>query len=126
MRYFAVVCGSAKTSHIWFFRSWVAFEYPIILVNIVQPVSQRIVQFLTLSKPQPEDENERKKLINEIKASGPVLKLVDQIIKDKIEHLEFHLESLIGRPYELACNVKTISELKKLTALFEVTHNDNT
>ena len=71
------------------------------------------------------DKNERTKLINEIKCSGPALKLVDQIIKEKIKHFEDSLHSQIGEPYGLAASVKTISELQKLTRLFEETQDDN-
>ena len=71
------------------------------------------------------DENERTRLVNEIRASGPALRLVDQIIKDKISHFEQSLDGLIGDPYALAASVKTVSELRKLTQLFKETQDDN-
>lgn len=70
------------------------------------------------------DENERKKLINEIKASGPALKLVHQILQDKIRHIEGSLITNINEPYLLAANVLVIAELKKLTQLFEETTDE--
>ena len=35
-----------------------------------------------------ENDNERKKLVNEIKASGPVLRLIEQIIQEKVNHID--------------------------------------
>lgn len=72
------------------------------------------------------DANERTKLINEIKCSGPALKIVDQIIKERIDYLEGSLDQLLEQPYNLAASVKTISELRKLTQLFKETHNNDT
>jgi hypothetical protein len=70
------------------------------------------------------DENERKRLVNEIKAAGPVLRLVEQLINDRIASLEGQLITSVEAPYTLAALVTTISELKKLTYLFEETTND--
>lgn len=70
------------------------------------------------------DDNERTKLINEIKASGPALRLVDQILKEKILHLEATLDKILNEPYLLAANVKVITEFRKLTQLFEETKDD--
>ena len=67
------------------------------------------------------DENARTRLVNEIKASGPVLKLIDQIITDRINYFECTLETKIASPYELAAHVHTIAELRKLTKLFKDT-----
>ena len=72
-----------------------------------------------------QDENDRKKLINEIKASGTALNLVDQIIKERLEHLENSLDSSVGDPYQLAGIVKSMGELRKLTTLFKETNNDH-
>lgn len=72
------------------------------------------------------DENEKTRLVNEIKASGPVLKLIDQIIQDRIAYFESTLENKIEQPYALAASVLAISELKKLTLLFKETTNDPT
>ena len=71
------------------------------------------------------DDNERTRLINEIKASGPVLRLIDQIIQDRITYFETTLDSKIASPYELAAHVHSISELRKLTLLFKETTDDN-
>ena len=72
------------------------------------------------------DENERKKLVNEIKASGPTLRLIEEIIDDKIDHLESQYISHISDPYLLSACVKTVFELKQLTYWFKETTNDNT
>lgn len=70
------------------------------------------------------DENEKRKLINEIKASRPTIKLIKEILDDKIAHLESQYISHINDPYLLSASVKTVSELKQLTQLFEETTND--
>lgn len=70
------------------------------------------------------DENEKKRLVNEIRASGPALRLVEQILDDKIAHLEGQYITVIGDPILLASYVNTVSELKKLTLLFKETSND--
>jgi hypothetical protein len=70
------------------------------------------------------DDNERKRLVNEIKASGPTIKLIKEILSDKIAHLESQYESAVSDPYQLASLVRTVAELKKLTHLFEETTND--
>ncbi len=71
-----------------------------------------------------DDENEKKRLINEVKASSSVIKLIKQILDEKIDHIESQYESNLSDPYLLSASVKTVSELKKLTNLFEETHND--
>ena len=71
------------------------------------------------------DENERKRLINEIKASGPVLSLIKEILEERITYLESQYIGSISDPYLLAASVKTVSELKQLTHYFEATHNDS-
>ena len=72
------------------------------------------------------DENEKKRLVNEVRASGPVLRLIKEIIDEKISHLESQYISSISDPYLLAASVKTVSELQQLTYWFEETTNDNT
>lgn len=71
-----------------------------------------------------ENEEEKLRLLNEIKAAGPVLKLIEQILDDKINYFESQYESNLSDPYLLSACVKTVSELKKLTDLFKETHND--
>lgn len=71
-------------------------------------------------------DNEKRKMIAEIKASRTVTDLMKTILEEKISHLESQLVSYIEQPYQLAATVKTVSELKTLTKLFEETNNDNT
>ncbi len=71
-----------------------------------------------------DDENEKKRLINEIKASTAVIKLIKQVVDEKIDYFESQYESHLSDPYMLSACVKTVSEFKKLTNLFEETHND--
>ncbi len=71
-----------------------------------------------------DNDNEKKRLINEIKASTSVIRLIKQIVDEKIVHFELQYESNLSDPYMLSACVKTVSELKKLTNLFEETHND--
>ena len=72
------------------------------------------------------DDNEKRKLIAEIRASKTVIDLIKQILEEKIVHLESQLVNYIEQPYQLAATVKTVSELKMLTKLFKETNNDNT
>ena len=72
------------------------------------------------------DENEKKRLINEIKASGPTLRLIKEIIDERITHLESQYISSISDPYLLAASVKAVHELQQLTQWFKETTNDNT
>lgn len=71
-------------------------------------------------------DQEKKKISAEIAASKTVTDLIKTVLEEKISHLESQLVSYIEQPYSLAAAVKTVSELKTLTKLFEETHNDNT
>jgi hypothetical protein len=71
-------------------------------------------------------DQEKRKMVAEIKASSTTIKLIKTILDEKISHLESQMVNLIEEPYQLAATVKTVSELKTLTKLFEETSNDNT
>jgi hypothetical protein len=70
------------------------------------------------------DEEERKGLLNQIKASRSVLKLVQTILEEKITNLEGSYVQSLTEPSVLSGKVQTVIELKKLTKLFEETTND--
>lgn len=72
------------------------------------------------------DDNEKRKMIAEINASKAVTTFIKTVLDEKISHLENQLVSYIEQPYLMAAAVKTVSELKTLTKLFEETTNDNT
>jgi hypothetical protein len=71
-------------------------------------------------------DQEKRKMVAEIKASKTVTDLIKAVLDEKISHLESQLMSYIEQPYQMAAAVKTVSELKTLTKLFEETNNDNT
>ena len=71
------------------------------------------------------DENERKKLVNEIKASGPALRLVKEILEERIDLLEARYITHLEDPYTLAASVSSVEELKQMTKWFKETNNDS-
>lgn len=71
------------------------------------------------------DENERKRLVNEIKASGSALNLVKEILEERIDYLEARYITHLEAPYTLAAYVSVVDELKQMTKWFKETNNDS-